>query len=241
LEGRYLAMMMIDIPTPVSPPPYEYYQDYDCLMQRDDASIINSSCSIGAGKDFFRTKLKNGTEPWEKKRLYVILLDDDQLLIEPPSEEIKSLEEAQDDVLEETITFVDRLNPIREQLALSITQMSELLGVTRKSIYDWYDGIEPRSNTMTRLEILTKALQSISTDVDLRRLKVVWNIPVSGESFREVYCNSELSNGGLLEELIAKLNELKPNMVKKAHPVRKQTAQRGVVHLAELDKYAEFS
>jgi len=203
--------MMIDMPaTVLSPSPYEHSLDFECLMQRGEwtEALIDSSSSISVGNNFL-PKLKNETQPWEEQKIYVLFLDDDQLSIEFSNEgEIASLVQPKEDVQEETITFVDRLNPMRKQLALSITQMSELLGVTRKSIYDWYDGIEPRSNTMTRLEILTKALQSVSADVDLTRLKVVWNIPVSGESFREVYSNSELNDGGLLEGLIAKLNDL---------------------------------
>lgn len=229
--------MMIDLPPPIlSPTPYEH-----CLIQNGDWAepLIHSSSSIGIGKQFL-PKLIDDTKLGGEQKLYAILLDDDQLSIEISNEErTTSPDKSIHDTSGEAVTFIDRLNPIREQLALSITQLAELLGVTRKSIYDWYEGSEPRSNTVTRMEILGEALQSVSNDVDLTRLKVVWNIPIAGDSFREVYNNADLND--LLEELTSKLHELKPNMIKKTTPIKKQMAQAGKALLAELDKHADFS
>lgn len=214
------------------------YYFYNQPLRRDSCKSSSSSLLGTAGKSFV-SRFEKATQPCGSELKYVIVLNDSILPIIEVAQD--NTEQSQDKVVEHAITFIDCLNPIRERLALSITQMAELFGVSRKSIYDWYEGIEPRTNTTTRIEILKQALDDIPSEVDLKRLKVVWNIPVSGQSFRAVYNNDKLENGSLLTELKTKLHELSPNLVKKSTLLRKTTAQLGEAQLTEFDRHADFS
>lgn len=131
----------------------------------------------------------------------------------------------------EAISHIERLNEIKDRLALSITQMAELFGVTRKSVYDWYDGAEPRFAVLNCMETLIDVLNSM-LEIDLQRLKIVWNIPVSGQSFRSVFNDDKLESNSLKE----KINKLSPRLVKKVSAVPKTTIQLGEAHLAEFDR-----
>lgn len=216
---------------------FTYYEE----MQEVVASQISSSSAPGAGKSFIPFP-KKATNPSIPAQWYAIVLDDhQQLLIELPTQDTKKTEQTASKVAEQSITFIECLNPIRERLSLSITQLAELFAVTRKSIYDWYDGVEPRSSVTNRLEILIEALKRIPDDVDLKRLKVVWNIPIGGKSFLSVYNNVNLENASLLTELTTKLHELSPRLVKKTGSRVKTTTQLGESHLAEFDRRADFS
>ena len=236
-------MLPLDIPPDFPVLPYEFYLEenrscdwYHELLRSQETS----SSAIGADKHFLKV-MENTTKPWKENKLYIIFRDDQQLSIETLGGDIQQPQPITDDALKESITFIDRLNPIREQLGLTITQLAELFGVTRKSIYDWYDGIEPRSSTLTRLEILSNAIESISGEVDLKRLKVVWNIPISGKSFRDIYNTISPDDPALLEELVKKLKELTPNMAKRTGFPRKLHDQLGDTHTTEFDKHADFS
>lgn len=241
-------MLLMDIPpTPpiVSSPPYECQLSGNCINWEDwlENNLFSGSfSSIGNGKVFLKSReSESATQFLGRAKYHIIILDDAPVAIELQDVHIQKSEKQQGVDAEKSITFIERLTPIREQLGLSITQLAELFGVTRKSIYDWYEGIEPRSNTVTRLEILTKALQDVPDGVDLKRLKVVWNIPVSGRSFREIYNDTDLEDGILLERLSATLKDLIPNMVKQNRLPRKPAAQVGKARLSELDKYVDFS
>lgn len=137
-------------------------------------------------------------------------------------------------------TLSGRLNLIKDRLGLSITQMAELFGVTRKSVYDWYEGVEPRSNTLGRIEILIDALDKAPARSDLTRLKSIWNISVSEASFRTVFNDTSMDISELRIALIEKLNELSSRMVAANISAPKKAAQIGDAHLAEIDRRADF-
>lgn len=243
MERRYLAMVAMDCPPIVTPPSYEYCLECNYLLQQPGLNDVSvNSSTIGIGKHFYSRVKNDATQPWTEDRIHVIYLDEDKLTIEILDRANQLSELAKDDVAKKAVTFVDRLGPIKEILGLSVTQLSDLFGVTRKTVYDWFDGIEPRQNNEMRLEILAQALDSYSDDADLKRLKVVWNIPVSGRSFREIYNDDNaLADGTLLDKLAAKLYELSPKLVKKIPSVHKKTAVLSKSHLIELDKDADFS
>lgn len=216
------------------------YTQYDqahieCIIQQSPTSPVGFF-----GKNFF-TRDELETRPSSRKKFNYFVIDDQVLKIEIQKSNTVRVEQSRQEISSAEITFIDCLNPIRERLSLSITQLAELFDVTRKSIYDWYEGIEPRSATVTRIEILRQALDAIPSEVDLKRLKAVWNIPVSGQSFRAVYHNDKLDSGSLLTELTKKLNELSPSLVKKTSSPRKATDKLGTSHLTDLDKHADFS
>lgn len=143
-------------------------------------------------------------------------------------------------VIAQTVILSVRLDQIKDRLGLSITQMAELFGVTRKSVYDWYEGAEPRNQTTTRIETLIDVLDTMPETIDLRRLKTVWNIAVSGQSFRAVFNDDNLDATSLRTDLKAKLNELSPRMVATTNPVHKKATPLGESHLSDIDRLADF-
>lgn len=139
------------------------------------------------------------------------------------------------------VALSERLNQVKSRLDLSITQMAELFGVTRKSVYDWYEGVEPRQIKTSRMETLIDVLMETSTNADLKRLKAVWNISISGHSFREIFNDDKLDANSLKSNLIAILHELSPRMAKSTNSVHKTAAQLGSAHLVDIDRSADFS
>ena len=138
------------------------------------------------------------------------------------------------------VAITERLDLIKDRLVLSITQLAELFGVTRKTVYDWYEGTEPRRTATSRMEILINVLNGVSPEVDLARLKAVWNIPVSGKSFRTVFGDDNMDAVTLQKALAEKLNELSTRMVATTSSIQKSTSQFGDSQLAEFDRRTDI-
>lgn len=228
--------LSFDIPISTSPP--AFILQHRCQSSVEDRPGVASTSSIWSDNCFIQPDRKY-TNPWKLEQHYVIICDGKVISIDSIIDQ--QFEQQKDTVTAEQIAFIDQLNPIKDRLALSITQVAELFGVTRKSVYDWYEGVEPRANTRWRMEILIDALSSIPAEADMQRLKVVWNIPVSGQSFRAVFNNDKLDKKSLPTKLKSKLQELFPRMVKGTSSICKTTTQFGNAHIAEFDKHADFS
>lgn len=138
-------------------------------------------------------------------------------------------------------SFLEQLNEVKSRLALSITQIADLFGVTRKSVYDWYEGTVPRPGISCRMNSLIETLATVPHEADLQLLKIVWNIPVSGQSFRSIFNGDYLDATIFQTALERKLHELSPRMVKKASIQRKTTTKFGESHLAEFDRFTDFT
>lgn len=173
-----------------------------------------------------------------------ILVDDSflQVNIEKKTEEFQEKTAIETDIT--AISQADSLDEIKSRLGLSITQLAELFGVTRKSIYDWYDGsVKPNSSNINKIEAVIESLNSLSKSndsVDLQRLKVVWHITIDGQSFCSILNDDKLGISSLNEKLVTKLNELSPRMAKKTSTLRKTTIQLGDAHLAEFSRETDF-
>lgn len=168
----------------------------------------------------------------------VLYVDDQRIVVEP---ETASQEAGDTAVTAQPVLLRDRLDEIKNRFSLSITQMAELFGVTRKAVYDWYEGAEPRSLTTSRIEVLLDVAEQLPNGVDLRRLKTVWNIPVSGRSFRSVFCDDSLDTENLRSALLAKLHELLPRMAATTSPAHKASVVLGEGHLSEFDRRADIT
>lgn len=205
---------------------------------------VSTTAIIGRGQSFYPYHREKGTQPSAKKNSCSILTDGMlQVVIEIVTKSLKQIEEPLeifDETTVRTNSFVDQLDSIKDRFALSITQIAELFSVTRKSVYDWYEGAEPRSNIKKRMETLLEVLSTISAETDLKRLKIVWHIPVSGQSFISVFNDPILKTSTLQKELEKKLTELSSRMTKKISRLRKAGAQLGEAHLAEFDRSADF-
>jgi hypothetical protein len=201
----------------------------------------SSAPSVDIGKLFDFSKNENATKPpGQKKTCVLVLVDGMPLIIAPAAETASHTKLTQENSNIPPVTFAESLDLIKDRLALSITQMSELFGVTRKAVYDWYEGAEPRAAMINRIETLIDIINTARPDIDLQRLKAVWNIPVSGRSFIMVFGDDSISIDTLRTTLVEKLDDLSPRMVKKTNSTQKTTSQFGESRLAEFDRRADF-
>lgn len=172
-------------------------------------------------------------------RGYELLVNDQKVRIElsrnQQTEALEKISNAQ------PVVMGERLDLIKDRLSLSITQLAELFGVTRKTIYDWYEGTEPRPKAASRMEMLIDVLNQTSPETDLSRLKAVWSIPVSGASFRKVFNDDNMDAETFQNALVEKLHELSIRMVATASPMRKTISKFGEAQLAEFDRRTEQS
>lgn len=199
--------------------------------------VFESSSELlsGWGKTILSSlNIANTTQLLKTNRGYELLVNEQrvqvQLCDDQPTETSQKASNIQ------LVAVAERLDLIKDHLALSITQLAELFGVTRKTVYDWYEGTEPRPKAVNRMEILIEVLNKASPEVDLARLKAVWNVPVSGTSFRAVLGDDNLNADTLQKALLEKLNELSTRMVATTSPMRKTASQFGEAQLAEFER-----
>lgn len=155
----------------------------------------------------------------------------------------KSAEDDYPTLLDPALVMRERLDQIKEQLALSVTQIAELFNVTRKSVYDWYEGAIPHTNKVSRMEVLIAVLSNSPASIDLRRLKSVWNIDIGDRSFREVFNDEHLDNANLQNAIATKLNELSPRMVTANKLVAHRTKSNvniGEAHFSDFERQADY-
>lgn len=113
------------------------------------------------------------------------------------------------------LPFSDRLETVQKRLDLSITQVAELFGVTRKSVYDWFDGkSSPRATAIQKAEVLNDIIKESPNGIDITRLKTVWSIPTDGESFLNLLKDDSIPVDLLKEKALAKLVALAPRLGK---------------------------
>jgi DNA-binding transcriptional regulator YiaG len=135
-------------------------------------------------------------------------------------------------------SFKQDLERVQMKFGLSITQLAELLGVTRKSVYDWFDGTDPRNaKNRNRMGAILALLDS-RPDFDLTRLKGVWNMPVSGVSFLSILGNEDVPESDRLPALAEKLEQLAPRLG--APVATRKGAYLGESHASELDRMSDI-
>lgn len=194
----------------------------------------------GWGKSILSSlNIAHTTELSKTNRGYDLLVDGQRVQVELCKDRLTETSQKTSNF--QFVAVHERLDLIKDRLDLSITQLAELFGVTRKTVYDWYEGAEPRRNAVNRMEILIDVLNRTSPEVDLARLKAVWNIPASGTSFRAVLCDDNLDLGTLQKALLEKLDELSTRMVATTNPMQKTTSQFGEAQLAEFERRTEHS
>jgi len=217
--------------TPTTSPNMAYEIPYKSVIE----DRPNTVSHLYKNTNFFNEE--NQTQPSQNIQKIIILVDGQPLLISSGTN--KNSDE--NTVIQQSHSFKGQLNDIKTDLTLSITQLAELFSVTRKTVYDWYEGATPRNGVTRRMNILIDTIKLIPADADLTRLKTVWNIPVSGKSFRFIFndeVTDELDFRTTLEE---KLHELSPRMAKNMGSQRKATVQLGNAHLVEFEKHTDVS
>jgi DNA-binding transcriptional regulator YiaG len=135
----------------------------------------------------------------------------------------------------------DNLNTIKEDLSLSVTQMAELFNVTRKAVYDWYDGAAPRTASIVRINALVEVLAAAPAEADMKRLKSMWRVPVADRSFLAVLNDERLDITNLRQALSDKLHQLSPRLATPIGPSIRSSAALGKAHLTDLDRQGDFT
>lgn len=205
-----------------------------------EVRYISSSPSLNLCKIITQCGLKVATQPSIATPQYVVFLNDE--IFDIDSKFTAKNKSHKIDIDSQPTALIERLNQIKDRFAWSVTQMAELFGVTRKSVYDWYEGAEPRGATASRIEILFEVMNSTNAEVDLKRLKSIWNINVSERSFRAIFMDDKLDTSTLRTELTEKLHELSSRMVTNNNSTHKtKFSLYGEAHLAEFDRKADFS
>lgn len=137
------------------------------------------------------------------------------------------------------LSVPERLDTIKTKLGISVTQLADLFGVTRKTIYDWYEGKGPRAPMEARIDSLLESLTEFD-DSDLKKLKSVWNIDLNGGSFRSALQSDTLSRSDLTAALVVKLNELSAEISAISRSSRRATpAYIGESSLADIERRSD--
>lgn len=181
------------------------------------------------------TRFSTGARLYQGNPRFVLVINDVANMV------TINIEEGAEKSLEKDIKKVDvlpaqaQLTLIQTELDLSVTQMSELFSVTRKTIYDWMDGTEPRSGALSRISLLQEMISTAKArGWELKRVRTVWNLPLSGSSFRQILANDGLDRSSALEALLAKLDELAPRMGMHSQVGKK--INLGDSHISDIDR-----
>jgi hypothetical protein len=134
--------------------------------------------------------------------------------------------------------WVAHLEQVKEMLSLTITQTAELYGVTRKAVYDWYEGSVPRQAIVDRTDVLLDVLGSIPKNIELTRLKSVWNVPISGSSFRQVFDLNASDSLAYRSALEKKLTQLSTRLIAAKALSKGANTVRPSNTVADFDRYA---
>ncbi|WP_150306348.1 helix-turn-helix domain-containing protein [Pseudomonas saliphila] len=136
------------------------------------------------------------------------------------------------------ISFKAQIENVQDQLGLSITQIAQLFGVTRKTVYDWLDNAAPRANALNRMEFVTDLIRQNESRLNLKRLKGVWQMTVNGSSFIDIVLDEELDQDSRMAAAMAKLEELAPRLGRTAHKLGK--TYLGNAHANDMDRVADL-
>ena len=137
--------------------------------------------------------------------------------------------------------FINQLNIIKNKLNLTIQQLTILFNVSSKTIFDWYDEVnEPSYDTRQRIEALVSALNIVTPNANLKRLKCIWKIPFYNKSFLAIFQTVQIDT--LFEQLNQKLREMSYLLMTHEVPSSSTSPHiHGNAHLAEFDQVINFN
>lgn len=135
--------------------------------------------------------------------------------------------------------MAEALNRIKDRLGLSVSQLAELFGTTRKIVYDWYERAEPGPLMASRITTLDAVLAQEYPWIDLKRLKAAWKVPVSDTSFLALLHAHAIRATEHQAALCAKLHELAPLIAPVSRPTDRRGVELGEAHLCEFDRRAD--
>lgn len=168
-----------------------------------------------------------------RSNIYMFLnVDEPSVISVPPP---ASFEEQ----IARTQSAVKSIDRIKIDLGLSITQLAEVFGVTRKTVYDWYDGAAPRAAVISRTHLLQSVIAAAPSHFDMTRLKLAWKMDGEGRSFLAILNDDGLNEATTKAALVEKLNELSSRLVSASTQKVRSTMGLGDAHLSHIDRHAQ--
>jgi DNA-binding transcriptional regulator YiaG len=104
---------------------------------------------------------------------------------------------------------------LKDSLSLGMSGLAELLGVTRKTVYDWFDGVEPRRDgRFAKVAALRTALEKTISADERATIKRIWNLPLAdGGTLRSILGAGEEDAVQLEAKISRSWRELKGNTI----------------------------
>lgn len=95
--------------------------------------------------------------------------------------------------------YLEDLKWLRSSLGVSMSEISELFGVTRKAVYDWFNGSPPkREGRIAKIHLVRSALEAALPPARLRFVRQIWELPLSdGGSLLEQLKRSQTPGQGI--------------------------------------------
>jgi hypothetical protein len=133
-------------------------------------------------------------------------------------------------------SHITNLRWLKDSLSLGMTGLAELLGVTRKTVYDWFDGVEPRRDgRFAKVAALRVALEKIAID-ERAMIKRIWDLPLTdGGTLRSILGAGEEDAVRLEAKIGRALQELKGEISTVEQLASKSTRSNfGIAHTEDL-------
>lgn len=110
--------------------------------------------------------------------------------------------------------FTEDLLWLKDSLGTGVSGLADLFGVTRKTIYDWLEGVEPkRDGRVAKISALRTALEGLALRSRYQLLRQVWNLPIeNGRPLIEILRSGEGDARSLQEEIQGVLRSLEPTL-----------------------------
>lgn len=122
--------------------------------------------------------------------------------------------------------WVADLGWIKAESDVSVSALAELFGVTRKALYGWLEGVEPRRGRQARISALKQVLASLPTREHRTGLLELADRPLaSGETVRRILSSSSDDELSIVDQLNDALAEMDSYVEKAAQRLQKRSAR----------------
>jgi len=106
-----------------------------------------------------------------------------------------------------TRDVLDDAKWLKENFSLSMSEMANLFGVTRKAVYDWFDGSRPRPQMSERIASVREILEKDIQKEHRRYVRQFWNTRVdNGSALIDILKSQEISSEVAVKGAIAIAN-----------------------------------
>lgn len=142
-----------------------------------------------------------------------------------------------DDLFADGLSQADRLRWIKESLAIGVSGLADLFGVTRKTVYDWLGGVsEPkRAQHGVKIAAFKSAIESSNLGERARLLKHVLGKSSGFEPSLMDFMRSDKREEKVRERILEILGKLEPTLMDCENSVKKPRKHDfGQAHIEDL-------